>query len=76
VKAAMNGRVVAVEVAAGESVIPGKPLLTLEAMKMEHVHAAGVAGVVKAVHATSGDQVAAGQILIEIEPDAKQGSQP
>ena len=76
VKAAMNGRVVAVEVRIGESVDAGKPLLTLEAMKMEHVHAADVAGSVKAVHATMGDQVAAGQILIEIEPDAGKGNQP
>src|SRR5690349_12894312 len=46
VRAAMNGRVVAVLVKPGERVAAGQPVMTLEAMKMEHVHTAGVAGTV------------------------------
>jgi geranyl-CoA carboxylase alpha subunit len=70
VHAAMNGRVVAVLVAPGEAVQAGQPVLTLEAMKMEHVHHAGVAGVVSALHAVAGDQVAAGRVVVEISPAA------
>ena len=44
--AAMNGRVVAVLVKPGEKVAAGQPVMTLEAMKMEHVHTAGVAGTI------------------------------
>ena len=43
VRAAMNGRVVAVLVKQGERVAAGQPVMTLEAMKMEHVHTAGFA---------------------------------
>ena len=45
VRAAMNGRVVAVLVKPGERVAAGQPVMTLEAMKMEHVHSAGIAGI-------------------------------
>jgi geranyl-CoA carboxylase alpha subunit len=68
VRAAMNGRVVGVLVAAGETVTVGQPIVTLEAMKMEHVHAAGIAGQVAAVHAAEGEQVTTGMVLVEIEP--------
>ena len=43
-RASMNGRVVALLAAAGDRVEAGQPVLTLEAMKMEHVHAAPMAG--------------------------------
>jgi geranyl-CoA carboxylase alpha subunit len=33
----MNGRVAAVLVKQGESVTAGQPVITLEAMKMEHI---------------------------------------
>ena len=67
IRAAMNGRVAAVLVAPGQAVAAGQPLLTLEAMKMEHVHAATAAGTVKAVHARAGEQVAAGHVVVELE---------
>jgi geranyl-CoA carboxylase alpha subunit len=70
VRAAMSGRVVAVLVAPGQAVQAGQPLLTLEAMKMEHAHHAPVAGVVTALHAAAGDQVAAGRVVVEISPAA------
>ena len=66
-RASMNGRVVALGVAVGEQVSAGQPLLTLEAMKMEHVHAAPRAGRVAALHVSLGEQVAAHRVVIEIE---------
>jgi geranyl-CoA carboxylase alpha subunit len=66
VRAALNGRVVAVLVKAGERVAAGQPVMTLEAMKMEHVHTAGVAGTVVAIAVTEGEQVVTGKIAVEI----------
>jgi geranyl-CoA carboxylase alpha subunit len=67
VRAAMNGRVVAVLVKPGDKVAVGQPVMTLEAMKMEHVHTAGVAGTVSAIDVTEGEQVTTGKIVVEIE---------
>ncbi|MGY2902680.1 acetyl/propionyl/methylcrotonyl-CoA carboxylase subunit alpha [Bradyrhizobium sp. URHC0002] len=66
VRAAMNGRVVAVLVKPGEQVAAGQPVMTLEAMKMEHVHTAGVAGTVSAIDVAEGEQVTTGRIVVEI----------
>ena len=65
-RASMNGRVVAVLVAEGDTVAAGQPLLMLEAMKMEHVHLAPCAGQVAALHVSAGEQVAAQRVLAEI----------
>ncbi len=62
----MNGRVVAVLVKPGDRVKAGQPVLTLEAMKMEHVHKAGVDGVVAAIDVAEGEQVTTGRIVAEI----------
>ena len=67
VRAAMNGRVVAVLVERGDRVTAGQPVMTLEAMKMEHVHKAGIDGVVAAIDATEGEQVTMGKVVVEIE---------
>jgi geranyl-CoA carboxylase alpha subunit len=69
VRAAMNGRVVAVLVKPGEKVLAGQPVMTLEAMKMEHVHTAGVAGTVSSIDVAEGEQVTTGKIVVEIEAD-------
>jgi geranyl-CoA carboxylase alpha subunit len=66
VRAAMNGRVVALLVKPGEQVAAGQPVMTLEAMKMEHVHTAGVAGTVSAIDVAEGEQVTTGRIVVEI----------
>ncbi|WP_172804802.1 acetyl-CoA carboxylase biotin carboxylase subunit [Afipia sp. GAS231] len=66
VRAAMNGRVVAVLVKPGDKVAAGQPVMTLEAMKMEHVHTAGVAGTVSAIDVAEGEQVTTGKIVVEI----------
>jgi geranyl-CoA carboxylase alpha subunit len=67
VRAAMNGRVVAVLVKAGEHVTAGQPVMTLEAMKMEHLHSAGIAGIVVSIDVAEGEQVTTGKIVVEIE---------
>ncbi|MDM0030601.1 acetyl-CoA carboxylase biotin carboxylase subunit [Variovorax sp. J22P271] len=66
-RASMNGRVVAVLATVGDMVEAGQPIVTLEAMKMEHVHAAPVAGRLTAVHVSNGEQVAASRVVAEIE---------
>ncbi|MDM0103312.1 acetyl-CoA carboxylase biotin carboxylase subunit [Variovorax sp. J22R24] len=70
-RASMNGRVVAVMVGVGDTVRAGQPVLILEAMKMEHVHSAPIAGTVTALHVASGDQIAASRIVAEIEAVAE-----
>jgi 3-methylcrotonyl-CoA carboxylase alpha subunit len=62
----MPGRVLAVDVIAGQSVAAGERLLVLEAMKMEHRITARASGTVQAVHVATGDQVADGMLLVEI----------
>jgi geranyl-CoA carboxylase alpha subunit len=66
VRAAMNGRVVAVLVKQGERVAAGQAVMTLEAMKMEHVHTADIAGTVSAIDVLEGEQVAMGKVVVEI----------
>jgi geranyl-CoA carboxylase alpha subunit len=51
----------------GARVEAGQPMLTLEAMKMEHVHSAPRAGIVAAVHVAAGEQIAAGKVVVTIE---------
>ncbi|QWG15627.1 acetyl-CoA carboxylase biotin carboxylase subunit [Bradyrhizobium sediminis] len=70
VRAAMNGRVVAVLVKPGDKVAAGQPVMTLEAMKMEHVHTAGIAGTISAIDVAEGEQVTTGKIVVEIEAAA------
>jgi geranyl-CoA carboxylase alpha subunit len=67
IRAAMTGRVVAVLVQHGERVRAGQPVITLEAMKMEHVHCAPVSGTISTVNVTEGEQVTTGKIVVEIE---------
>ncbi len=68
--APMNGRVVAVNAKAGETVAANKALVVLEAMKMEHGLDFPFAVKVKAVHVAAGAQVAPGKLLMELEPAA------
>jgi geranyl-CoA carboxylase alpha subunit len=70
VRAAMNGRVVAVLVKPGERVAGGQPVMTLEAMKMEHVHTAPISGTISAIDVVEGEQLTTGKIVVEIEADA------
>jgi geranyl-CoA carboxylase alpha subunit len=63
VRAPMGGRVVRVEVAAGDRVTKGQTLLVIEAMKMEHRVTAPQDGVVQTLGAEVGAQVAARAIV-------------
>jgi len=63
----MQSVVVRFEVAEGDSVRMGQPLVIVEAMKMEHVVSAESAGVVKKLAAKSGDTVDKGQLLLKTE---------
>ena len=73
VRAAMNGRVVAVLVRPGERVAAGQPVMTLEAMKMEHVHTASISGTISAIDVAEGEQVTTGKIVVEIEAETRSG---
>ncbi|MDB5871171.1 MAG: Methylcrotonoyl-CoA carboxylase, partial [Ramlibacter sp.] len=69
VRASMNGRVVAILAAVGDKVAAGQPLVTLEAMKMEHVHTAPMPGTIVALHVSTGEQVQAHRVVAEIQAD-------
>ncbi|WP_405240298.1 acetyl/propionyl/methylcrotonyl-CoA carboxylase subunit alpha [Lentisalinibacter orientalis] len=68
VTAAMHGLITEIAVAPGASVTRGTRLLVLEAMKMQHEVRAEIDGVVTAVHCEAGRQVAADELILEIEP--------
>jgi biotin carboxyl carrier protein len=65
----MPGTVVRVDVAAGDRVEARRPLLVLEAMKMETPLTAPFDATVTAVHVEQGDRVAGGALLVELETD-------
>lgn len=65
--APMPGLVVKVHVAVGDVVEPGKPLVSMEAMKMENELRSPGAGTVKAILATPGQAVEKGAVLVELE---------
>ena len=75
-RASMNGRVVAVLAKVGDRVEAGTPLVTLEAMKMEHVHVAPRGGVIGALRVAEGEQVAAGAVLVEWVAESPAPSRP
>ncbi|HMM53966.1 MAG TPA: acetyl/propionyl/methylcrotonyl-CoA carboxylase subunit alpha [Candidatus Desulfobacillus sp.] len=66
--APMPGKVIALLAAPGSEVDKGRPLLILEAMKMEHTIAAPARGRVKAFRFGVGDPVAEGAELVDFEP--------
>jgi len=64
----MQGLVVALDVAAGETVRAGQQLGVLEAMKMQHVVTAPASGVVHTLAAAKGEVVQAGHALLFFVP--------
>ena len=68
VVAPMPGAVLTVHVAVGQVVAGGDPLVTLEAMKMEHRVTSPIDGQVAEVGVRPADQVARGQLLVVVEP--------
>ena len=65
--APMHGLLLEVRVAAGDSVASGQTLAVLEAMKMHYEIVAATDGTVTRVIASAGVQVAADELLIEVE---------
>lgn len=63
----MPGKVLRVLVAAGDAVVAEQPLVIIEAMKMEFTVRAQGDGKVGNVHYAEGAQVAAGDVLVEME---------
>jgi geranyl-CoA carboxylase alpha subunit len=70
ITALMHGALVEVFVSTGERVEKGARLGVLEAMKMQHEVRADVAGRVTSIAARPGTQVAAGDLLFDIESEA------
>jgi pyruvate carboxylase subunit B len=66
VRAPMPGLVLRVEAEAGAMVRAGQGLVVLEAMKMENELSAPVGGRITAIHATPGQAVEKGTILLEV----------
>ncbi|WP_230291911.1 biotin carboxylase N-terminal domain-containing protein [Croceicoccus sp. Ery5] len=67
--APMPGKVIALDVAEGDSVIEGQRLMVLEAMKMEHALTAPFAGTVRDLAASVGGQVEVEAMLARIEAE-------
>jgi 3-methylcrotonyl-CoA carboxylase alpha subunit len=66
-RAPMPGRIVAVPVEAGQTVAKGRPVVVLEAMKMEHALTAPFDGVVAELPVRLGDQVTEGALLAKVQ---------
>ena len=66
--APLQGTIINIAVAAGAPVRAGDTILIIESMKMEHVVAAPVDGVVRAVSVAQGDTVFEGHVLAYLEP--------
>jgi len=65
--APMQGTIVAIDVREGDRVRSGRQLLVMEAMKMEHVIAAHISGIVRQIAVAPGDAVFEGHPLVFIE---------
>jgi acetyl/propionyl-CoA carboxylase alpha subunit/acetyl-CoA carboxylase carboxyltransferase component len=76
VRASTPAMVVSIDAAPGDRVEVGQPLGFLEAMKMEVGFDAPVSGVVREVRARKGQQVAAGEVLLVIEPAGGAAADP
>ena len=66
IRAPMPGKVTHLSVKAGDAVTKGQPLVTLEAMKMEHALAAPFDGKVAGVGVELGEQVSEGAVLLTL----------
>jgi acetyl-CoA/propionyl-CoA carboxylase biotin carboxyl carrier protein len=74
VRSPMPGTILAVQVAAGDKVSTGQPVLVVEAMKMEHTVTAPVDGVISELTAKAGQQVAMDEPLAVIEPGSQENA--
>ena len=66
-RAPVAGTISAIDVAPGDTVAAGQPLVCVEAMKMQLWLNAGLGGRIVAVHARLRDAVEAGAVLVELQ---------
>jgi acetyl-CoA carboxylase carboxyltransferase component len=76
VTAPFAGVVVSIAHAPGARIVPGAPLIVLEAMKMEHEVLADAAGVLDSMEVAVGDSVEEGQVLALLGASVGEGSAP
>ncbi len=69
-RAPMDGRIVAIKVAAGDQVSRGQTLIVLEAMKIQHQLKAALDAKVETISVQEGQQVSNGTVLVTMEPAA------
>lgn len=63
----MPGMLVKLHVAEGETVQPGQPLATVEAMKMENILRAEKEGTIAKINAAEGESLAVDAVILELE---------
>jgi propionyl-CoA carboxylase alpha chain/3-methylcrotonyl-CoA carboxylase alpha subunit len=68
VRTPMPGKIVSLAAEVGATVRQDQPLVTLEAMKMEHALKAPFDGVVVEIAVKEGDQVAEGTVVLRVQP--------
>jgi len=69
-RAPMDGRIVAIKVAAGDKVVRGQTLVVLEAMKIQHQLKATLDACVESIAVQEGQQVANRTVLVTMAGDA------
>ncbi|MBS0525790.1 MAG: acetyl-CoA carboxylase biotin carboxylase subunit [Proteobacteria bacterium] len=69
-RAPMDGRIVAIKVAAGDKVVRGQTLVVLEAMKIQHQLKAALDACVESIAVQEGQQVANRTVLVTMAGDA------
>jgi 3-methylcrotonyl-CoA carboxylase alpha subunit len=74
IRAPMTGKVVKIQVSAGDAIESGAVLVVLEAMKMEYRLSAPAAGTVEAVHCSEGELVDLGKTLVTLLEPAESTS--
>jgi geranyl-CoA carboxylase alpha subunit len=69
-RAPMDGRILAIKVAAGDKVVRGQTLVVLEAMKIQHQIKAALDAEVESIAVQEGQQVANRTVLVTMAADA------
>jgi pyruvate carboxylase len=67
IRAPMPGKIIKVMCGAGDKVVPGQTLIVMEAMKMEYSLKSSMVGEVAARPCTAGQQVALGDLLVQLK---------
>ena len=67
VRAPMPGKIIKVMCGAGDKVTAGQTLIVMEAMKMEYSLKSSISGIVAARPCTAGQQVALGDLLVQLK---------